>query len=228
MRRLWKPAIVAVAVLALAVVAIGIVGAQTDGDPTRPFSNFLSRLADNLGISETKLQEAIDQTSVDIVDEKEAAGDLTEEQAARIRERIASGEGLPFFGRFRFDFSKGFGHGFGHLGVASDAVADFLGISVDDLRTARADAQSLAQIAEANGVSRADLIAFLVGQTEQKLAAKVEEGKLDQARADEILGRFQEGVDDLVDRTEPFPHGRRHHGLPLHEEMTPEAETTTA
>ncbi len=225
MRKLWKPAIVAFAVLALAGVAIGIVGAQTDGDPTRPLSNFLSRLAENLGITEAKLQEAIDQTSVDIVNEKEAAGDLTEEQAAQIRERIESGEGLPFFGRFQFDFSKGFGR----PGVASDAVADFLGISVDDLRTARADAQSLAQIAEANGVSRADLIAFLAGQTEQQLAEKVEEGKLDQARADEILLRFQEGVDDFVDQTEPLrQHRRRHHGLPLHEEMTPEAETTTA
>ena len=225
MRRLWKLAIVGLAIVAIAGVAVGIVGAQTDGDPARPFSNFLSRLAENLGISQEELEEAIDQTSVDIVDEKEAAGDLSTEQADRIRERIESGEGLPFFGRFRFDFSKGFGR----LGVASDALADFLGINVDDLRTARADAQSLAQIAESNGVSRADLIAFLVGQTEQKLAAKVEEDKLDQARADEILGRFQEGVDDFVDQTEPFPqHGRRHHGLPLHEEMTPEAETTTA
>ncbi len=39
MRKPWKLAIVAVAVLALGG---GIVVAQTDSDPARPFSNFVS------------------------------------------------------------------------------------------------------------------------------------------------------------------------------------------
>jgi hypothetical protein len=65
----------------------------------------------------------------------------------------------------------------------------------------------LAQIAEANGVSRDDLIAFLVGQFEEKLADKVESEEINQERADELLARFQERVEELVDQTEPFrPH----------------------
>ena len=227
MPSLRRLAIVAVVVLALGGAIGGIVIAQTDGDPSRPFSNFLSRLAENLGITETELQDAIDTTSGQIVDEKVAAGDLTEEQAARIRERIESGEGRPFFGGF--GGSKGFGHGSGFgFGLFDGDLTTFLGISDDDLRAARADGQSLAQIAEANGVSRDDLIAFLVGQREEQLAAAVEAGKIDQSQADQFLDRFQQNVDGIVDGTASFGPGRWHHGsgFPFHEGTTPEAEGT--
>ena len=203
MRSPWKIAIMVLAALALAGAVSGVVLAQTGGDGTpapeeRP--NFVARLAENLGISQEELEAAIRQTALDLVDERVAAGDLTEEQAARIRERIESGEGLPFFGRPHHPRP----HAGGYIG---QEVAGFLGITLEELQQARADDQSLAQIAEANGVSRDDLIAFLVGEMEETLAAKVEAGKLDQARADEILARFQERVDDLVDRTEPLrPH----------------------
>ena len=225
MPSLRRFAIVAVVVLALGGAIGGIVIAQTDGDPSRPFSNFLSRLAENLGITETELQDAIDTTSGQIVDEKVAAGDLTEEQANRIRERIESGEGRPFFGGFGGGKGFGGGRGFGHL---DGDLTTFLGISDDDLRAARADGQSLAQIAEANGVSRDDLIAFLIGQREEQLTAAVEAGKIDQSQADQFLDRFQQNVDGIVDGTASFGPGGRHHrsGFPSHEGTTPEAEGT--
>lgn len=206
MKGLWRIAIVVAAVLALGGAAVGFVTAQTDdGSATAQAerSNFAARLAENLGITLEEFQAAVQQTQLEIVDEKLANGEITEEQAAQIRERIESGEGRfgPGHGRPGHGFSNGFafGRGFGHLGAASDALADFLGISVDDLRAARADDQSLAQIAESNSVGRNDLIAFLVGQVEDTLAAKVDEGKLDQARADELLERFREQVDTLID-----------------------------
>ena len=211
MNKIWRIAIVAVAVLAMAGAAVGFVTAQSDGDvPGKErLSNFIGRLAENLGISQEELEGAIDQTQLELVDDAVASGDLTQEQAASLRERIESGEGGPFPGALRHGFKKGFGfgyrHGFGdgfskaRLGGASNALLDFLGITADELRAARAEEQSLAQIAEANGVSRDALIAFLVEQTKDQLAAKVEEGKLDQARADRLLERFQGQVDNLVD-----------------------------
>lgn len=225
MLSLRKLAIVAVAVLALGGAAGGIVVAQTDSDPSRPFSNFLSRLADNLGITETELQDAIDTTSGQIVDDKVASGDLTEEQAARIREQIESGEGRPFSGGF--GGGKGFGHGFGQSGTALDGLTTLLGISAEEIGAALSEGQSLAQVAEANGVSRDDLIAFLVGQTEEQLAAAVEAGKIDQAQADQALERFQQNVDGIVDGTGTFGHGRWQRGsggFPPHEETAPEAD----
>ncbi len=204
MRTPWKLAIVVIAVLALGG---GIVVAQTDSDPTRPVSNFLSLLAENLGITEERLQEAIDQTSVEIVDEKEAAGDLTAEKADRLRERIASGEGLPFFGGF--GHGRGFGHkfggfslGFGHLGAGLDDLAACLGLaSSDDLRTALADGQSLAQIGADNGKSRDDVKACVTAPLQERLSQAVADGKIDQAKADEITQHLTERLDDLIDGT---------------------------
>lgn len=224
MKSPWRIAIGILAVLVLAGTAVGIVAAQTDGEVPMPgkerLSNFISGLAENLGISQEELEEAIDQTQLDLVDDRVTAGDLTEEQADEIRERIESGEGPGFFG-------KGFRqHGGGFLG--GEALAEFLGVSSEELRQARADEQSLAQIAEANGVSRDDLIAFLVGQVEEQLAAKVEEGKIDQAQADEKLAQFEERVDDLVDSTQSFRPGGGHHRprMPFHEETAPEPDGT--
>ena len=223
MKSPWRIAIAVAALLALAGTAVGIVAAQTDGDVPVPgkerLSNLISGLAENLGVSQEELEEAIDQTQFDLVDDRVAAGDLTEEQADQIRERIESGEG-PFFGK------GGRRHGGGSLG--GEALAEFLGISTEELREARADEQSLAQIAEANGVSRDDLITFLVGQVEEKLAAKVEEGKIDQERADEKLAQFEERVGDLVDSTESFRPGRGHHrpGKPFQEETVPAPDGT--
>ena len=204
MRKPWKLAIVAIAVLALGG---GIVVTQTDSDPARPFSNFVSRLAENLGITEAKLQEAIDQTSVDIVNEKEAAGDLTAEKADSLRERIASGEGLPFFGGF--GHGRGFGHGFGgfrlgfgHLGAGSDELAACLGVATaDDLRAALTDGQSLAQIGADNGKSRDDVKACVTDPLQERVDQAVADGKIDQAKADEITQGLTERLDDLIDGT---------------------------
>ena len=224
MRSPWRIAIGIVAVLVLAGTAVGIVAAQTDGEVPMPgkerLSNFISGLAENLGISQEELEEAIDQTQLDMVDDRVSAGDLTEEQADEIRERIESGEGSPFFGK------GGRRHGGGFLG--GEAFAEFLGISTEELREAKADEQSLAQIADANEISRDDLIAFLVEQVEEKLAAKVEEGKIDQDSADEKLAQFEERVGDLVDSTESFRPGRGHHrpGMPFPEETAPEPDGT--
>ncbi len=141
------------------------------------------------------------------MDEKEAAGDLTAEQAARLRERIASGEGLPFFGGF--GHGRGFGHGFGgfslgfgHLGAGSDELAACLEVATtDDLRAALADGQSLAQIGADNGKSRDDVKACVTAPLQEQLSQAVADGKIDQAKADEITQRFTERLDDLIDGT---------------------------
>ncbi len=212
MRGIWKIALVAITILVLGGTATGFVVAQSGDDdgaaPTQEAQkargeDFLANLAENLGISQEDLEAAIRQTALDLVDEKVADGTLTEEEAAKIRERIEEGDGLPFFGGGKHKRPQGGLHGGG------EALAEFLGITVEELQEARQDDQSLAQIAEATGVSRDDLIAFLVSQVEEQLAAKVEEGKIDQERADEMLAKFEENVDELVDSTEPV---RRRHG----------------
>ena len=192
--KLWKLGIVVLAGVMLAGTVVGIVAAQTDGDPARPVSNFLSRLAENLGISPEELTATVQQTQLELVDERVAAGDLTEEEATRIRERIESGEGRLFGG------GHGRRHGPGH-GMHVEQIAEFLGLTSQDVIMAKQDGQSLAQIAEANGVSAAELAAFLLSQIEERVAAALAEGKIDQARADELLQNAPERIDQMINRS---------------------------
>lgn len=221
MKQLWKLGAVTVVLVLLAGAALGIVAAQeeeptatpdaaaedeataTPGDEgdaapvekPRLRDRFFDNLAEQLGISREELDQAATDAALTMVDQLLAEDIITEEQAERLRQRIEEGE-FPFFGR---------PHHPPHVGAyLGEELADFLGITTEELREARQGGQSLAQIAEANGVSRDDLIAFLVGQFEEKLADKVESEEIDQERADELLARFQERVEELVDRTEPF------------------------
>ena len=202
--KLWKLGIVVLAGVMLAGTVVGIVAAQTDGGtPTtdgdvaphkaRGFSDLLPRLAENLGISPEELTAAIQQTQLELVDERLAAGDLTEEEATRIRERIESGEGRLFGG------GHGSRHGCGRQAVQQ--VAEFLGLTPEDVIAAKQDGQSLAQIAEANGVGAAELAAFLLSQIEERVADALAEGKIDQARADEVLENAPERIDQKINRS---------------------------
>ena len=204
--KLWKLGIVVLAGVMLAGTVVGIVAAQTDGDtPTterdvaphkvRVFADLLPRLAENLGISPEELTAAIQQTQLQLVDERVAAGDLTEEEAARIRERIESGEG-PLFGG-----GKRPGHGPGRGMQVVQQVAELLGMTPQEVIEAKHAGQSLAQIAEANGVSAAELAAFLLSQIEEHIAEALAAGKIDQARADEVLQNAPERIDRLINHT---------------------------
>jgi len=86
----------------------------------------------------------------------------------------------------------GQGGGFRHRGPGGEpgahleTVAEVIGISVDDLRTALADGQSIAEVAEANGVDRQDVVDALVEEA--------------MARLDEIEAALPDRMGDLVDR----------------------------
>ena len=60
------------------------------------------------------------------------------------------------------------------------------------------------QVAEANGSTEAALAAFLLGELEARLAEAVESGKIDQARADEMLANASERITQMIN----------HEGLP--------------
>ena len=208
MNRIWKAVLTAIATLVVAGAVVGFVAAQTDGDVSMPgterLNNFLSRLAGNLGITQEELEVAIDQTQLELVDEAVADGRITEEQAAEIRTRIESGEG-PFFPKRPYR-----GHHRG--GNVAGQVAEFLGLTPEDIAAGLKDGQSLTQIAEANGSSAAELTTFLLGQLEARLAEAVESGKIDQARADEKLANAAEHIDQLINHAGLPGKGSGHAG----------------
>ena len=198
----WKIGIGVVAIIALAAATVGFVGAQTGQDGDGPLGNFVGRLAENLGITQGELEAAIDQTQLELVDEKVADGTLTEEQAAQIRERIE--EGGSFFGplvrhKHQMHHRGGMGHG-------AD-IAEFIGVTPEELRAAIEGGQSIVQVAEANGVSEQELTAHLLGEIEAKLAEAVESGRIDQAKADEVLANAADKIAECINREGPPEHG---------------------
>jgi uncharacterized protein YidB (DUF937 family) len=201
MKRKWLVAVAAG--IAVAVVGVGAVLAQTpsgNGDGT----SFLDRVAAKLGIDSPKLKQAITDVRNEDIDKAVANGDLTQKQADALKQRNADN---PGFGEghsrgFRGMGPKGpFGFGFGFgLPEAEQKLADFLGISADQLRTElQADNATLATVAQAHGKSRDALKTFITDGAKSKLDELVKSGDLTQKRADDMLSKLSDNLDKLID-----------------------------
>jgi hypothetical protein len=176
-------------------------------------SSFLDSLAQHLGISREKLDDAAKAAALDQVDAALKAGTITQAQADAMKERIESGKGLffgmgPGFGRHGHG-----GHGFGdRFGDPLAAAATFLGLEEDALRDQLRDGKSLADVAKAKGKSVDGLKQAILADAKERVAAAVKDGKLTEAQATEILERLEEHLDDLVAGTAHRGFGRRGFG----------------
>lgn len=81
-------------------------------------------------------------------------------------------------------------------------ITDVLGISADELQAAHQDGQTLADIAEANGVSSDALINTLVIEANARLDARLADGSIDADKAEEVRA-------GLVDRITARVNGER-------------------
>ena len=118
-------------------------------------------------------------------------GSLTQAQADEVATTLA--EARP----------EGFGRG-GHGGggrVDLAAAAEALGMTEAELRTRTQAGQTLADIAEAEGVAEAHLVDALVAAAKTRLAEAVTDGRLTQAEADagaaDLEARIQDSLDEL-------------------------------
>ena len=117
-------------------------------------TSFLDRVAQKLGIESSTLQNAVNSAANDQIDEQVQNGDLTQQQADKLKQRIANGQGPWFNG------PGGLGRVAAAMGMRlrrSDSacwaltqtkLADFLGISTDQLKTElQAQGATLATVA---------------------------------------------------------------------------------
>lgn len=101
-----------------------------------------------------------------------------------------------------------------HLGPV---VADALGITEDELRTARSEGQTIGEVAEARGVEPQVVIDAIVAAHQARLDEAVAAGDLTQERADELAARAAERAAAVVDGEVPAfgtGPGRGHHRFP--------------
>jgi uncharacterized protein YidB (DUF937 family) len=213
-RKWWIAAAAAVAATAAIGVGAGVM-AQTPVPGTDTGKSMVDRVAEKLGISSDELSTAIESSAFEAIDERVAAGDLTQEQADALKERISELPDDALIGPGGHGFGRG-GPG-GHMFRAFfvEGLADFLGITEDQLRTElQVDGATLASVAEAHGKSRDELKAFLTDGLKTRLDERVAAGDLTQAEADERLAAHAERLEEMIDGKLPS-RGERHFGGPM-------------
>jgi hypothetical protein len=119
-------------------------------------------------------------------------GTINQAQADKVATTLSTSDAL------RGGHGGGGGKGIGR--VSSETVAQILGITVDELRAQQQAGQTLAQVADAEGISKADLISKLVAAAKTQLAANVTAGRITQAQADEKAAELQVKITEKVDQ----------------------------
>jgi len=99
-------------------------------------------------------------------------------------------------------------HGGCHYKPDLAVAAEVLGVSEDELRDALEDGQSIADVAEEQGVDVQDVIDALVADATAHIDDDVADGDLDAERAAALKENLPERIADLVNRE----GGLRHHG----------------
>lgn len=89
------------------------------------------------------------------------------------------------------------------MGVEMQGVAKDLNLSPSTLQTDLKSGKTLAQIAESQGVSSAQLISELESAAKAKLDGQVSSGKMTSARESNILSRIDKSISNFVNGKMP-------------------------
>jgi uncharacterized protein YidB (DUF937 family) len=197
-----KRKVVAGAAAALAVggAGAGIAATRIASSPNGESKAVISDAAKQLGIEPAKLSSALKKALEDRIDAAVAAGRLTKEQGAELKQRLES-NGVPLVA------PPFFGHGhFGDHGLHGlDAAASYLGLSEAQLRAQLESGKTLAQVAKAQGKSVDGLVATLKADLKQHLDQAVSDGRLTQAQENQILANADQRLTQLVNGQFPGP-----------------------
>jgi len=209
MKRFWKIAGIATLVAILGVAGLGAVAFAQEGSDDESGWNFREQIhqaiASILGITVDEYDTAVETARVQVLEQAVAEGILTQEQADRIQERIGEGFGPFTFGSRRFG-RQGFGFGAEHSLVA--VAAEELGMTVDELLAELKDGKSIADVAQEEGVDPQAIADAFLAQRAEALAQAVENGRITQEQADQMLEHMTEEVQEHLEESFPFGGGR--------------------
>lgn len=89
----------------------------------------------------------------------------------------------------------------GNFAKMNDAVAKFIGIDANTLKTERQSGKSLVQIAEANGKTESDLFNYIYSLHKSQTDQLIKDGKITQEQADKHDSKMQEMVKKMINDT---------------------------
>jgi len=199
------------AVMALSVSAVAF--AQTPTPPATPTPSqsplsaynqtFWQTLADKLGTSVDKVQQAIRDALKAVVAQALKDGKLTQSQADTANSRIDQQQfNKPPFGPFGGEGHFGMGRGGFAGGAELNAAAAKLGMTVQDLVTELRGGKTLADVAKEKNISADDLKAAIITAISAQIDQAVTNGKLTQAQADQL----KSNLNSQIDLTQPWPN----------------------
>jgi hypothetical protein len=167
------------------------VGEDTSGETGEYCQIFLDTFAEELGVGTDELAPAAKAAAIAAVNQAVENGDLTEDQGAAAIERINNwdGTGCAFIG---FHLGRWAHHGarVEFMSGVFESAAKSLGMEVSELREALVDS-TLEEVAEAQGVDYADVVAAALASAKADLDAAVEAGTITQDKADAIYARLE-------------------------------------
>lgn len=169
---------------------------ETTGEVGEYCEVFKDALADELGVSVGELTPAAKAAAITTINQAVENGDLTQDVADQMIERIneADGDGCKWLG-FHLRFGAHGGARVEFKAGMFEAAAAELGMETSELREALADA-TLEEVAEAEGVDYADVVAAAMASAKTDLDAAVEAGTITQEQADSILERLETWLND--------------------------------
>ena len=189
------------------VLAVGLASAQTStpepaatGSPENLASRFKEELATQLGISVDELNTALDDTQFALIDQAVEDGKLTETEAEKLRARVEEGHNLLPFGGARDRIEHRL-----KVGLV-EAAASVLDVDGSVIKEGVQNGDTLAEIANANGMSTDEFKTALLAEVKSTLDTKVANGDITQEQADKLFERLSTNIDDIVNH-EPGEYG---------------------
>ena len=164
-----------------------------DGDRGARCEERLAKIAEERGVSVEQLQTDIKARLLARIDAAEQAGRISSERAAKLRDRVSEGS-----------LCRAVHHRKARLAAhrMMGAAAKFLALDREKLRE-QLPGNSLAGLAEKQGKSVDALKAAMVAPAKERLAQAVSDGRITQARADEVLEKLEMLADKLASKTFP-------------------------
>jgi hypothetical protein len=161
---------------------------------------YLDTLASELGVSRDEFLPASKAAATAAIEAAVEAGDLDEERAEQLMERMEGIEqaGCGFIGALGTAFVHGFGHGYRHGFISADvldAAASALAMRSAELLSEMADGKGLEAIAEGQGVDYDLVKTAIIDALQEDLDAAVAEG-LDKQHADTVIERVEAWLDE--------------------------------
>jgi len=184
---------------ALAAAGTGVaVATSASADTKQREQAVLEDAAGRLDVDAAELRDALAAAEDAQLDAEVKAGRITREQADAIKQ-MRERSGLVLGGPGHRGGRDGFGFRGGPRGgpgEVMDAAAEALGLSEAELFRRLRSGRTLEQIAKARGKDYADVKAAIRSAVKTELDAAVEDGRLTQQQADDMLEHLTEHLDD--------------------------------